>query len=124
MTKLKSLAPGIGLVLAISLLSELLVKYIPTMGSLVIAILLGILIKNLWGLDTVFQPGKEVTSKQLLELSVALLGLEFNFGYIFQIGPRILILIVLCIGGGIGFSYLLGMKFGLSKNTALLIAIV
>jgi len=123
MEKIKLWVPGVMVTLAISLVAQYLASYVPIMGSLVIAILIGTIIGNISKRRIIFEPGNKLITKQGLELSVALLGLEFNFAYISQIGDRIFLIITLCIILGIIVSYLLGRWMGLNKKIAFLIAI-
>lgn len=128
--------PGIALAVAISALAiglqALEIRWLgqPILESLVMAILLGMLWRNVpwpWpGLHTGprLKPGLDFCAKPVLELAVLLLGGTMNLGAILAAGPRLLIAVVLAVTLALAVSTLLARRlFGLPRNPATLIAV-
>ncbi|MHB0870690.1 MAG: YeiH family protein [Chloroflexota bacterium] len=115
--------PGLGLLSALALIAVMLGQRFAVFEAIVWAILLGMVVRNLVGQPPAARAGVNFASKQLLELSVALLGAAVNFAEMFSAGPRLLLLIGLAVGLGILVSMNIGRAFGLSKKLSILIAV-
>ncbi|MGE5653601.1 MAG: YeiH family protein [Bacillota bacterium] len=115
--------PGLILVAVITWVSEYLGAFVPLLGSLVIAIFIGILIRNTYGLPATFAKGSKLAAKQLLELGIVLLGATFSFTDIAKVGPKVLVIIALCLGLGIIVGQLISRAMGLSRRLGILIAV-
>ena len=115
--------PGLALLVVISIVATVLGQFFPVLEGLVWAILLGMLVRNTVGQPVMTKAGVGWASKQLLEMSVALLGAAISFAEIFSAGPRLLTLIVLAVVLGMTVSFIVGRSLGLSQRLAILIAV-
>jgi len=86
MKKYLNLLPGIGVSLVIAIISQLLAKVLPSLGAATIAILLGIVVGNLWLHQPELATGTKFAESKFLEVSVMLLGMTLTFQTIRQIG--------------------------------------
>lgn len=94
----------------------------PYLEALVMAILIGTVIRSLWTPNRVFVPGIAFSAKQLLEIAVFLLGASISAKTVLAAGPGLLVGIVLVVTLALGSSYLIGRKLGLPRRIAILIA--
>ncbi|MFZ1426267.1 MAG: putative sulfate exporter family transporter [Geminicoccaceae bacterium] len=90
--------------------------------SLVLAILLGTVVRSLWVPDERWQPGITFAAKTLLEVAVMLLGLSLTSGVILAAGPGLLLGIVAVVAVALLASYGIGRVFGLPPRLAVLVA--
>src|SRR5687767_12702424 len=70
------LLPGIAVCAAGGVLSLLLAQVLPGMSPLLLAILLGTLLANVFPLTPALAPGIGFTSKKLLRIGIAILGFQ------------------------------------------------
>jgi uncharacterized integral membrane protein (TIGR00698 family) len=90
--------------------------------SLVIAILLGTVIRTAWTPSARWSPGISFSAKMLLEVAVLLLGAAVSTSTIMAIGPALLAGIMLVVVAAITISYGVGRILGLRQRVALLVA--
>ncbi len=97
----------------------------PLIEALVLALLLGVLARNVAPAALVHHlaPGAGLASKQVLELGVALLGAGVSFPEILRAGPSLLGLIVGGVAAGLGVGTLAGRALGLHTKLAVLVAV-
>jgi uncharacterized integral membrane protein (TIGR00698 family) len=91
-------------------------------SPLFIAIILGLLLRNLVTLPKQFPKNSSTLAKFLLKLGIILMGIKINILVVSQLGIMALVLVILCISIAIGFVLLLQKRLNISKNLALLIA--
>ena len=115
--------PGLALLSALAVVAVSLGQRFTMFEAIVWAILLGMLVRNLVGQPPAAKAGVNFASKQLLELSVALLGAAINFADMMHAGPRLLLLIALAVSLGIAVSMTVGRALGLGRKLAILIAV-
>ena len=124
----RAVVPGLALCAAVALVAAMLqVLGRQALGqswleALVIAILLGSLLRTVWALPDTLAPGIQCAAKTVLELAIALLGASISFGAIIDAGLPLLLAIVTTVTGAIGGSYVLGRVLGLSSRMAMLVA--
>jgi uncharacterized integral membrane protein (TIGR00698 family) len=94
----------------------------PYLEALVLAILIGTLVRSLWTPHHRWLPGIGFSAKFLLEVAVMLLGASISVQTILAVGPALLIGIVGIVMVAIPASYLLGRTMGLPQRIAILIA--
>jgi uncharacterized integral membrane protein (TIGR00698 family) len=94
----------------------------PYLEALVLAILLGTLVRSLWTPHRRWLPGISFSAKFLLEVAVMLLGASISVQTILAVGPSLLIGIVGIVMVAIPASYMLGRAMGLPQRIAILIA--
>ncbi len=91
--------------------------------SLVIAIILGVLLRNALSLPAAVDAGARYSSKQVLEASVLLLGASVDVGQIVNAGLALFLLIVGSVVGSLTFAWVLGRAVGLSSKLAILVGV-
>jgi uncharacterized integral membrane protein (TIGR00698 family) len=90
--------------------------------ALVLAILLGAIVRTVWTPDATWQPGIRFSAKTVLEIAVVLLGASVSGATIVAAGPAFLLGIALVVAIAIGTSYAIGRALGLRPKLAMLIA--
>ncbi|MDQ2808536.1 MAG: putative sulfate exporter family transporter [Chloroflexota bacterium] len=94
----------------------------PLLEGLVLAILLGMLVRTLWLPRPRWQPGIAFTAKQILETAIVLLGASVSLPVLFAAGPLLGVGIVLVVVLGITASMTIGRLLGLPPRLAILVA--
>jgi uncharacterized integral membrane protein (TIGR00698 family) len=128
MIPIKSLLPGLALCLLLTILATLLQRIEvffageAYLEALVLAILLGLILRTFWEPSTVWQPGIVFSSKILLELAVVLLGAAVSARTVLALGPKLLIGIVAIVAVSILISYAICRALRLKTRLALLVA--
>lgn len=118
------LVPGLLLTGGLAILATNLQK-IPSLGflsPLIIAIILGALIRNMVGVPQIYCIGVVFSLKRLLKFSIALLGLQLSFTQVWQIGPRAIAIVTIVMISTFAFTCWLGPHLGVSRNLTKLIA--
>nr|WP_321984843.1 putative sulfate exporter family transporter [uncultured Lichenicoccus sp.] len=90
--------------------------------ALVLAILLGTIVRSVWSTPAGCIPGIDLSARMLLEIAVMLLGASLDVGAILAGGPGLPLGIAAVVALAIGGSYGLGRLFGLPHRMATLIA--
>jgi uncharacterized integral membrane protein (TIGR00698 family) len=94
----------------------------PIIEALVVAILLGMLVRTFWSPPESIDIGIRFTAKQVLEMAVFLLGGSIDLPLLLQAGPALAIGIILLVILGISASFAIGRLFGLPNKLAILVA--
>lgn len=94
----------------------------PYVEALVIAILLGIVVRSFWQPGRRWDRGIALSGKMLLEIAVVLLGASITFGAIIASGPALLIGIVITVVAALATSYGISRLMGLPQRVSILIA--
>jgi len=92
-------------------------------GSISIAIILGIIINNFYGLNNSYKKGIDFSEKQLLSVAIITMGSNLNFSVISEIDLKIIFNLVLIILVSIIFCLLIGKLFNLSSHLSLLLGL-
>lgn len=121
MNKFNKILPGVMLAAGIGIIAYVLGIQFPVLGGAVIAIILGILIKNIVGVKPFFNQGISYTLKTLLKLAIVLLGFGFSVNALWSSGLSAVIIVLVAVTIGFGLTFLLTKLFGLSGNIPLLI---
>ena len=114
----RTVLPGLLLCVAISLAAvglerlELLLAGRAWIESLVIAILVGMLVRTLWFPSERWQPGIDFSARFLLELAVVLLGASLSAQAVAAAGPALLVGIAAVVGVSLIVTYALGRAAG------------
>ena len=90
--------------------------------AIVIAILIGALIRSVWRPGQRWVKGIEFSAKTLLEIAVAMLGASISIRAILTSGLGLLLGVAIVVVVSILVSYAIGRMFGLSQRLALLVA--
>ncbi len=131
MTALHSLrgqAPGLALSIAVAgaavFAERIEARWVgkPWLEALVIAILLGAVVRTLWTPPQLFDRGIRCAAKTMLELAIVLMGATVSFGAILAAGLPLMVSIAITVIGAIVVSFGLGRSLGLNRKMALLVA--
>jgi uncharacterized integral membrane protein (TIGR00698 family) len=90
--------------------------------ALVLAILVGTVVRTVWTPSPRWRAGIGFSAKTLLEIAVVLLGASVSVGTVMTAGPALLLGIVGVVIVAIGASYGLGRGLGLPHRMAVLVA--
>jgi len=127
--QLARLAPGVGLAALIGLVAwglqafeQRLIGH-PVIEALVIAIVLGMLWRNLRGVDAQMAPGVAFTANDVLRFAIVLLGASIDLPTVLQAGPSLLITVIVVVVVGIAASMTIGQRLGLNAKLAILVAV-
>ncbi|MBX3519573.1 MAG: YeiH family putative sulfate export transporter [Xanthobacteraceae bacterium] len=120
--------PGIFLCLLIALGAiglerlELQVLAFPYVGAVVLAILIGMAVRQFWQPSERWVPGISFSAKQILEVAVVLLGASISFSTIVKSGLILILVIVATVALALFFTYYFSRMLGLSQKLSILIA--
>jgi uncharacterized integral membrane protein (TIGR00698 family) len=92
------------------------------MEPLVLAILIGMVVRTLLGAAPRAEPGVRFVAKEVLELAVCLLGATMDVPRLFASGPALAAGIVVLVCLALAFGYGIGRVAGLSSKLAILVA--
>lgn len=118
----RSIWPGLGLAGAAAGAALLVQQLVPRVSPLLVAIVLGVALTNLWTIPESFAPGMKVAAKRLLRLGIVVLGLQLALGDILALGPGMILVVLLIVGLGIGGTLTIGKALGVPPMQRLLIA--
>ncbi len=127
-TPVAHLLPGIALAVAVALaavgVAALEVRQFghPVVEALVLAILLGMVLRTMWTPSERVDAGIRFTASRVLEVAVVLLGASVNLALLIQAGPALATGIVLLVLIGLSASYGVGRAMGLTHTRAVLVA--
>ncbi|MGY4785860.1 YeiH family protein [Rhodococcus opacus] len=122
MTAGAALSPGLALCAIGTAMAMAANHFLPTVSPLLFAIVFGALLTNLLRLPERFRPGLTFSSKKLLRVGVALLGLQLMLSDILGLGWGIIVVVVAIVCLGIVGTMFVGGLLGLSWTQRLLIA--
>lgn len=124
--KFKTLVFGLILVifLTISAISLQNVSFIKILhlSPIILAILLGILVKNTIGIKPEMDKGIKFCAKKILRFAIILLGFKLSIPQVAELGIEGIVIIGIIVTLTMLFTYWAGQKLCLSKNLSLLIA--
>lgn len=94
----------------------------PTVSPLLIAIVLGVVLRNTVRMPQAVEPGLAFAAKKLLRAGIVLLGLDLVLGDILSLGPTLIVVVIAIVTIGILTTLLVGKWLGISATQRLLIA--
>jgi uncharacterized integral membrane protein (TIGR00698 family) len=124
----RRLLPGILVCIAITIAAMLLqsveVDFVgqPYLEALVLAILLGVVVRTVWTPAPLWHPGINFSGKFLLECAIVMLGASVSASTIAALGPFLIVGIACIVALAIGASYVICRALGLPIRMAILIA--
>ncbi|OIQ60956.1 hypothetical protein MOTE_04850 [Moorella thermoacetica] len=115
---------GVGLTVILTLVARQLamLPILNIMGSMVLAILLGVAWRSLMDIPATAEVGINFASKKILRYGIILMGLRLDIPKIIAAGPRVILLDILAILVSMVVIIFLGQRMGLNKKLAALIA--
>ncbi len=129
---LGSLLPGLVIALALAVVgregarwlgADLLGFEKSPVSPILIAILLGLLLRNAIGLPAVYELGLQLALKRILRIGVALLGIRLSLAAVGEIGLLAVPIVVACIATALaGVGWVCG-RLGLPRRLGALIAV-
>ncbi|HEX6038076.1 YeiH family protein [Longimicrobium sp.] len=124
----RTLAPGLALAAALTLaawgLQVLEVRLIghAVVEALVLALVLGMMVRTAWTPPARYAPGISFAARQLLEAAIVLLGASVSLPVLLRAGSPLVVAIVTVVVGGLTAGYAIGRALGLNPRLATLIA--
>jgi uncharacterized integral membrane protein (TIGR00698 family) len=128
--------PGIGLAALLAYAGKLLADWIgigvlrfdasrggSPISPIMLAIVLGLVIRNAIGIPTIYEHGLRLSIKTVLRLGIVLLGLKLTLGAIVGIGALALPVIAICIATALLAVTFINRALGLPKRLGTLIAV-
>ncbi len=118
------LLPGIVLTFALAgvALTMRSLPYISAAGPFLLAIMLGIAVRNIFGLPARCQPGSKFVLTTLLRLAIALLGLQLTLGQLAAVGGVGLVIVVTILVTTFLFTGMVGRWLSVDARLVQLIA--
>ncbi|MEO8907081.1 MAG: putative sulfate exporter family transporter [Microbacteriaceae bacterium] len=117
-----ALMPGLGLSAAAVALAMGIGMFLPTVSALLIAIVLGVIVRNTTRLPAVFESGITFAAKKLLRVGIVLLGLQLVLGDILGLGAGMIVVVIAIVTIGMLSTIVIGKWMGISPTQRLLIA--
>ncbi|WP_350348263.1 putative sulfate exporter family transporter [Agromyces sp. G08B096] len=117
-----TLAPGLAVAALAAGASLAATLVLPAVSALLVAIVLGVLARNLLPLPAALEPGLAVAAKRVLRIGIVLLGLQLVLGDILALGPGMIAVVVAIVAVGIGATLAAGRWLGVPPAQRLLIA--
>ena len=122
MPGVRTLAPGLGLAVAVAVVAYGISHLEPRISALVAALLLGMVVSNVVaGRRATLTPGARFAARRILRVGIALLGLRISLELIGDVGWRGVVVAVAAVGFTLPFTVWLGRRLGVSPALSLLI---
>ncbi|MDB5074085.1 MAG: hypothetical protein JWO42_264 [Chloroflexi bacterium] len=119
----KPVMPGIGLALAIAVAASLVGSFLPLVGAAVIAIVLGVVARQLIGLADRFAAGVRFSSRTILQMAIVLLGTGLSLKQVWTTGSSSLIVLLGTLIVGIPVMLAIGRLLGIDRTLVRLISV-
>jgi uncharacterized integral membrane protein (TIGR00698 family) len=115
--------PGLFMCVAIAIAAFALGRALPIVGGPVFGIVLGMIVAMLHKPDKRFTPGVRFASRQLLQLSIVLLGATLQLGEVVGSGLHSLPLMLGTLVITLAAAYVLGLALGIDRDLRRLLGI-
>lgn len=128
-SKLDSILPGLILVVAVALAARyvhhslLPDRVAMLVGEVIVAVLFGLTIGNVFRLPKLFQPGISFSFRTVLRTAIVILGATFSFSAALSIGGRALLLVIALMALALATAHALGSWLGIPDKLATLIGV-
>jgi len=122
MNTVRQASYGIALCIAIGLAALWMTDYIP-IGTVTIAIIVGMIVGNTAKLDGRLTKGIKFSEKQVLAFAIALMGVNLDYLILKELGYQAILLVIVGIAVTVGTSVVLARLFKLDTRLALLLGI-
>jgi len=124
------LLPGIAAAVMVVLLSKLLAKPISgvllqrsqLLSPILLAIILGLLLRNTLGLPSSVEPGLRFGLSKILRLGIILMGIRLSILSVVKIGSIAVGMIGVCILAGLAATWVAARSLGISERLGVLMA--
>jgi uncharacterized integral membrane protein (TIGR00698 family) len=120
--------PGLAFTLLVALAARLIHRALPptaatSLGEVIFAVVLGLLIGNFVALPAALRPGIRFSFHTLLRVAIVLLGAGFSFQQVLAIGVKALVMVVILMSVALAAAHVLGRLAGVPSKLATLIGI-
>ncbi|OJH39359.1 YeiH family protein [Cystobacter ferrugineus] len=117
--------PGLGLAVVLAVASYWLATLpgLKVVGPLTVALLIGIALRSTMGLPALLTEGTRYSARTVLRLGIVLMGARLDFGLVAKVGPRVLLLALAVIVGGILGIRWVTQRFGVPEKLGTLLAV-
>ena len=124
MESARTIIPGVTLAGAIALVAKLLhsVPGIGTFSPMILAIAIGIAVRNLVGTPSFAGPGIAFSMRRLLRSAIVLLGLQITLVQLAAVGAKGLFIVTATLVATFGFTLATGRALGVDRKLTQLIA--
>lgn len=95
---------------------------LPSVSPLLVAIILGAVLRNVLPIPASLEPGITVAAKKVLRWGVVLLGLQVSLSTILDLGPGVLVVIICAVGITFFATLALGRMLKIDRDLTMLIA--
>jgi len=123
---MKKYFSGVLLVLGITWIamwiSQISSPYV-SLESLTVAIILGIIIGNIFVVPDTFKSGIRFSLKKLLKIGIVLLGFKLSIQGVAMLGPKVLGIVLIFVPAVLGLAALLGKVFKMNDKLSTLIGV-
>ncbi len=129
---LGEVAPGVMLAIVLAVVAEAVAQWMGTtvlgfqkspISAVMLAVAVGLIVRNTLGLPTVYEHGLALCLKRLLRIGVALLGIRLSLAVAGEIGLQALPIVVGCILAALLLVAGVGRWLGLSRRLSTLIGV-
>jgi uncharacterized integral membrane protein (TIGR00698 family) len=121
---LRTLAPGLALVLVVALVARGVGWVVPpVLNEVILALVCGLLVANVLGVPAAARPGIRFAVQRILRLGIILLGARLSLGEVLTLGGQALGVVLALMTIALLFAYGVGRLLGLSRQLALLIGV-
>lgn len=117
-----SVIPGLAASFAAALVAVAIGQVVPTLSPLLVAIVLGVVWRNLIGQPASWAPGVAVAGKRVLRIGIVLLGFQVSLVDVLGLGGWTLVLVVAAVGVTFCSALLIGRLLGIPKPLTTLVA--
>src|SRR5271165_2886277 len=93
-----------------------------SISALMIAIVLGMLVRNTIGVPAACTPGIRFSLKRILRFAIVLLGFQLSVRQIQEVGGEGLLIVAVTLAAAFGFTTWLGKRLGVDRKLSQLIA--
>jgi uncharacterized integral membrane protein (TIGR00698 family) len=90
---------------------------------LVLALIMGLVLRALWLPPEILRPGIAFSAKQLLEFAIVLLGASLNLADLADAGPKLLIAVLISVSLTLVVGITIGRLAGLNTKLSILVAV-
>lgn len=118
----RSLLPGLGVVVTAAAASLLVAANVPAVSALIVAILLGVVVRNAGLLRPDLVRGVAWSGKKMLRAGVVLLGLQLSVPAVLELGAGGLVVIVVTVAVTFAATLLIGRLLRVPRVMTLLVA--
>ena len=119
----KDKGAGLVLTIIIGIGSRYLSNWIPHLGGVTLAIIVGFLVSNIFRIGGNYEAGIRFVEKKVLAMAIMLMGLKLELNILSQLGFSSILVIVTMVLSTIGLGYLIGRLLGLSKSFSILLGV-